>query len=92
MKETHHTFCRICEALCGLEVDVEDGRVTQIRPDAEHVATDGFGCPKGMKQHLMYDSPDRLRNPLKRVDGEFVRVSWDSQSTVLRLTRPQHKK
>ena len=31
---TETTFCRICEALCGLEVDVEDGRVTEIRPDA----------------------------------------------------------
>ena len=33
MTETHHTFCRICEALCGLEVDVAGGRVVDIRPD-----------------------------------------------------------
>ena len=25
MTETHHTFCRICESLCGLEVTVDDG-------------------------------------------------------------------
>lgn len=38
MAETRHTFCRICEALCGLEADVEDGRVVELRPDAAHVA------------------------------------------------------
>ena len=27
MTTTHHTFCRICEALCGLEADVHDGKV-----------------------------------------------------------------
>lgn len=77
MVETKTTFCRICEALCGLEVDVEDGRVVDIRPDAEHVATDGFGCPKGLKQHRILDSPDRLKHPLKRAGSRWEEVSWD---------------
>lgn len=77
MKETRHTFCRICEALCGLEVDVEDGRVTDIRPDADHVATKGFACTKGLKQHRMYDSPDRLLYPEKRVGDRWQRISWE---------------
>lgn len=77
MKETQHTFCRICEALCGLEVDVEDGRITDIRPDTEHVSTDGFACAKGLKQHKMYDSPDRLLYPQKRVGDKWHRISWD---------------
>ena len=29
--EVHHTICRICESLCGLEVTVADGRITRIR-------------------------------------------------------------
>ena len=77
MKETRQTFCRICEALCGLEVDVEDGRITEIRPDAEHVATGGFACAKGLKQHKMYDSPDRLKYPMKRVGSRWQRISWE---------------
>ena len=76
-ERTHHTFCRICEALCGLEVTTENGRVTDIRPDAEHVATRGFACVKGLKQHRMYASPDRLRYPLRRRGDRFERVSWD---------------
>ncbi len=77
MLETRHTFCRICEALCGLEVRVDDGRVVDIRPDDAHVVTRGFACPKGLKQQRMYDSPDRLRYPLKRVGAEWQRVGWD---------------
>lgn len=76
MSSTKHTFCRICEALCGLEVDVEGERVVAIRPDPRHVASRGFACVKGLHQHHLYDSPDRLMYPLKRVDGRHVRVSW----------------
>jgi anaerobic selenocysteine-containing dehydrogenase len=75
--ETRHTFCRICESLCGLEITLDEGEITQIRPDAEHVATDGFGCAKGLKQHKMFSSPDRLKHPLRRVGDRFERVSWD---------------
>jgi formate dehydrogenase len=74
---THTTFCRICEALCGLEVTVENNRVTQAHPDKAHVATGGFSCPKGLKQARMYDSPDRLKYPSKRVGTKWLRISWE---------------
>jgi anaerobic selenocysteine-containing dehydrogenase len=95
MVETRHTFCRICEALCGLEVDVEGDRVVAIRPDPRHVATEGFACIKGLKQHRMYGSPDRLKYPLRRVGNRFERVSWDHAlseigASVRRLTREHH--
>ena len=77
MAETVQTFCRICEALCGLEVTVEEDRVVDIKPDDQHVATRGYGCLKGLKQHKMYDTPDRLLYPMQRIDGELRRVSWD---------------
>ncbi|MBW2315808.1 MAG: molybdopterin-dependent oxidoreductase [Deltaproteobacteria bacterium] len=77
MPETQTTFCRICESLCGLEVDVDEGQVTGIRPDPKHVVSDGFACVKGLKQHHLYQSPDRLRYPLKRVGDRFERVSWE---------------
>ena len=77
MAETVQTFCRICEALCGLEVTVEDDEVVEIKPDDDHVATRGYACLKGLKQHKMYATPDRLLYPMQRIDGELQRVSWD---------------
>jgi formate dehydrogenase len=83
MPDTVHTFCRICEALCGLEVTVDKGAVVDIRPDEQHVATRGFGCVKGMKQHRIYESDDRLKHPLKRVGSGYERVSWDQALTEI---------
>ncbi len=80
MSEIHHTFCRICESLCGLEVAVDGSsgqeRVTAIRPDPEHVGSRGFACVKGLKQHEIYASPDRLQHPLKRVGDGWQQISW----------------
>ena len=77
MTETKHTFCRICEALCGLEVKVDGDQIVDIKPDTKHVATQGYGCLKGLKQHHMYDTPDRLLYPMQRIGNELRRVSWD---------------
>jgi formate dehydrogenase len=77
MSETRHTFCRICESLCGLEVEDEGGRVVGIRPDTRHPASAGFACLKGLNQHKMFSSPDRLRHPMKRVGERWERVSWE---------------
>jgi anaerobic selenocysteine-containing dehydrogenase len=77
MKETKHTFCRICEASCGLVLELENGKVTGIEPNRNHIGTDGFACMKGLHQHRIYDSADRLRYPLKRVGDRFERISWE---------------
>lgn len=74
--QTKHTFCRICEASCGLVAELDQGRITQLRPNKDHIGTDGFACMKGLNQHHMYDSPDRLQTPLKRVGDRFEPVSW----------------
>jgi len=80
MAETrsHHSFCRICESLCGLEVDVDgSGRLVEaIRPDESHYASAGFACVKGLKQMRLYQSKDRLTQPLKRVGEDFVPIPW----------------
>ncbi len=80
MSETRvsHSFCRICESLCGLrvEVDAAAGRIEAIRPDEEHYASAGFACVKGLKQMRLYQSPDRLTKPLKRVGDGFVEIPW----------------
>lgn len=73
------TYCRICEPLCGLVVTVEDGEVTQIRPDRDHPLSKGFACPKGIAMAAVQNDPDRVVHPLRRrPDGSgFERVGWD---------------
>ena len=75
-EKTSHTFCRICESLCGLKVTTQHNTIIDIQPDENHVSSKGFSCIKGLKQHEMYNSPDRLRYPMKKTDKGFERISW----------------
>jgi anaerobic selenocysteine-containing dehydrogenase len=81
--ETRHTFCRICESLCGLEVTVDNGTITKIRPDEHNVGTAGFACIKGVKQHKLYASPDRLTHPMRRTGDTWSQVTWgDAEADI----------
>ena len=72
------TFCRICEAHCGMVATVEDGRVTQLRPDRDHPLSAGYACPKGIAMTDVQNDPDRVLHPLRRTPaGDFERVSWE---------------
>lgn len=73
----YKTICRICEAQCGLIVSTEGNRIASIEPNMDHVASSGYACIKGLRMGDFVHSPDRLETPLKRVDGEFVPISWD---------------
>lgn len=71
------TLCRICEAQCGLVVNARNNQVIKIEPNKDHVASKGYACIKGLRMGDFVHSPDRLTAPLKKVDGEFVPISWD---------------
>ena len=89
------TFCRICEANCGMVATVEDGRVTKLRPDPEHPLSEGYACPKGIAFPEVQEDPDRLLHPMRRRrDGSFERVGWDEAmadiGARLRAVRDEH--
>src|SRR3954469_15118111 len=90
------TFCRICEAHCGMVATVEDGRVTKLRPDPDHPLSRGYACPKGIAMTDVENDPDRVTHPLRRrADGSgFDRVSWDEAladiGSRLRAIRDEH--
>lgn len=86
MPETKITYCRICEAMCGLEVDVDAGRVVDVRPDPAHPVSRGFACVKGMKFGEVHRDPDRLRHPMRKVDGRWERTSWDDANAEIGRT------
>jgi anaerobic selenocysteine-containing dehydrogenase len=74
--------CPLCEAGCGLEIELEAGSdgtevVRRIRGDRDDVFSAGFLCPKGPTLDALHRDPDRLRQPLVRRDGRHVEVGWD---------------
>ena len=38
----HKTFCRICEAQCGLTATTDGARVMQIEPNNDHLVSSGY--------------------------------------------------
>jgi anaerobic selenocysteine-containing dehydrogenase len=75
---TAHRTCPICDAVCGLTIDLDPGgRVTKVRGDDEDPFTQGYICPKGASLGRLDEDPDRLRHPMIREGGEWREVSWD---------------
>lgn len=72
------TYCRICEALCGLIATVEDGKLISLAPDPDNPLSRGRVCPKGIAYADVQNDSDRVLTPLRRrSDGEFEPASWD---------------
>ncbi|WP_394581535.1 molybdopterin-dependent oxidoreductase [Cytobacillus firmus] len=66
-----------CWDSCGFHVTVEDGKVTKVDGDPDHPITKGKICGRGRMLENRTNSPERLLHPLKKVDGEFVSISWE---------------
>jgi anaerobic selenocysteine-containing dehydrogenase len=77
MADWHKTGCVLCAQNCGLEVLVEDGRMTKVRPDKDNPRSQGYACRKGLKVIYHQYPADRLSEPLKRVGDGFEPISWD---------------
>jgi anaerobic selenocysteine-containing dehydrogenase len=75
---THRTTCKVgaCEPFCGLEVDVEAGKMVAVRPDRAHPITKGYSCIKGMRVLDYQNDPDRLSYPIRRSATGWDRISW----------------
>src|SRR3954451_9639489 len=83
--------CPLCEATCGLALEVDAGAhtVTKVRGDAQDVFSHGFICPKGVAIKELHDDPDRVRTPLvKQADGTFAPASWDEAFAVIAQRLP----
>ena len=70
--------CPLCEAHCGLEVDVAGGRVIAVSGGKGDPDTQGFICPKGRALLELQNSSERLRVPLRRnASGGFDPIGWE---------------
>ncbi|HEY8091139.1 MAG TPA: molybdopterin-dependent oxidoreductase [Polyangiaceae bacterium] len=86
--------CNLCEAQCGLRVEVDGARVGKVRGDPEDVLSKGHVCPKAFALKELYDDPRRVRAPLRRTSGGWEKTSWDQAlgdvATRLRDIRRRH--
>lgn len=74
---TVHRTCNLCEATCGLLLDVEDERVVRIRADEEDPFSRGHICAKAVALKQIQEDPDRLRRPVRRTANGWEEISWE---------------
>jgi anaerobic selenocysteine-containing dehydrogenase len=87
-------ICPLCEAACGLVVDLEDDRIRAIRGDPEDPMSRGYVCPKASLLADLHTDPDRLRMPIVRDASAWRETSWeealDRAAHGLRQVRRRH--
>jgi anaerobic selenocysteine-containing dehydrogenase len=94
MAQTFFRACSLCEAGCGLRLEVDGERVVSVRGDTDDVFSRGYICPKGTAVGELHHDPDRLRGPVRRTAaGTFEPISWEEAFALVarRLRETQQK-
>jgi len=73
----HYRSCNLCEAICGIEITVEDQQRLTIRGDKDDPFSRGYICPKAVALQDFHFDNDRLRHPVRRTLSGWKRIDWD---------------
>ncbi|TGM60347.1 molybdopterin-dependent oxidoreductase [Leptospira vanthielii] len=76
MDQIHYRSCSLCEAMCGLQIELKDGSIQGFKGDQEDKFSRGHICPKGPELKSLYQDPDRIKFPQKRTKTGWETVSW----------------
>ncbi len=71
------TWCRACEGLCGVRLEIEKGAIASIEGDRSHPNNAGFLCDVGRKAASMARGDERLTRPMKRIGDRLEPTSWE---------------
>jgi len=90
-KKLIKTDCILCVWGCGINAYVEEGRLVKVEGMTEHPLNQGVLCPRGQQLVDYIYSPDRLKYPMKRVNGSWERISWDEALDTIAGKLQQNK-
>lgn len=71
------TTCTFCGVGCGIYLETSGNQVVGTYPSVSHPANAGRICLRGWHLHEIANSPERLKKPLIKRNGEFQEASWD---------------
>lgn len=76
-QQLHYSTCTLCEAMCGIEVATKGRQILSIKGDKDNPFSQGHICPKASALKDLYDDPDRLKRPVKRVGDDWQEITWE---------------
>ena len=75
--KVYKTVCMLCFQVCGINAHIKDGKLVKVEGMAENPMNQGFMCPRGINLTNYVYSPERIKYPMKKENGKWVRISWD---------------
>jgi formate dehydrogenase major subunit len=77
--QVRRTVCTHCSVGCAVDAVVQDGVWVGQEPVFDSPINLGAHCAKGasVREHGMTESSHRLKYPMKLVDGQYRRLSWE---------------
>ena len=90
--------CNICFNTCSTNYHLREGKLARVTGNTDDPLSKGKICPKSQFSLQLYNSPDRLRQPLKRVgergEGRFQPITWaqalDEITSKMAAVRDRH--
>jgi predicted molibdopterin-dependent oxidoreductase YjgC len=71
------SVCSYCGTGCGVLFHVMDGKLMGTMPMKTHPVNEGKLCIKGWNLHEHVNSFMRLKQPLVKTFGRFIKTDWD---------------
>lgn len=71
------TICPYCGVGCSIVLHVKDNEIIRVSADPQKGVNKGLLCVKGRFGMDFVSSPDRLKTPLIRRNGELQPASWE---------------
>jgi len=76
--EVRKTVCTHCSVGCTVEAEVQNGVWTGQEPGWDSPFNMGAHCAKGASVREHAHGERRLKTPMKMVNGEWKKISWDT--------------
>lgn len=77
MPKKHYRNCNLCEAICGIEITHENGKILKIEGDKADTFSRGHICPKAVALQDIYEDKNRLRKPVRKTANGWEEISWN---------------
>ncbi len=78
------TGCTLdCFDACRMNVYVDEGKIVKIEGDKNHPFTKGFICNKGRAHLDRLNHPNRIYNPLLKVNGNWKEISFEEAVKIM---------
>ncbi|WP_303290337.1 molybdopterin-dependent oxidoreductase [Marinobacter sp. SS5-14b] len=74
---THYRTCHLCEAMCGVAIEVQSGKIATIKGDDNDPLSRGHICPKAVALQDLHEDRDRLRKPIRKTATGWQEMSWN---------------